>query len=290
MQNYVIITDSASDIPAPLVQDFDITLIPLQFTINETDYYDDPLDRKLPPEDFFALMRQGHQAQTAQVTANQFIAVFEPILQRGQDILYLGFSSKISGTYDSSALASQELAAKYPDRTLLTLDTKAASMGLALMVDLAVQQKKKGMSVQELYDWVKAQLPHLCHWFTVDDLVYLRRGGRVSAVASFIGTTLNIKPILHVDNEGALIPVGKVRGRKQSLESLAQKMAASCIDPEQQTVYICHADALQDAQTLEASIKSLIPVREVRLGMMGSTIGAHAGPGTIALFFIGQER
>jgi DegV family protein with EDD domain len=290
MQNYVIMTDSASDMPAHLVQEFGVTLIPLQFNINENDYYDDPLNRVLAPEDFYAMMRQGHMGRTAQVNTQQFIEVFDTILQSGQDLIYLGFSSKISGTYDASVMAAQQMTEKYPDRNVLTIDTKCASLGLTLLVDLAAQKKNEGMSVLELYEWVNAQLPRLCHWVTVEDLVYLKRGGRISAASSLVGKTLNIKPIIHVDNEGSLISVGKTRGRKQSLEFLAQKMSELCVSPEDQTVYICHADTLQDAQTLEASIKSLLTVKEVRISMMGPVIGSHVGPGTMALFFLGRER
>ena len=289
MHDYIIITDSASDMPADLVQEFGITPVPLQFTIAEREYYDDPLNRELSFEDFYALMRQGHQAKTAQITLPRFIEIFEPILQNGQDLIYLGFSSRISGTYNSSVMAAQELAPRYPDRTILTIDTKAASLGLTLLLDLAARQKKQGKSIHELHDWVLGQLPHCCHWFTVDDLIYLKRGGRVSSFEAVIGKTLNIKPIIHVDDEGALIPTGKTRGRRQSLEALARKTAELCSDPDE-IIYIAHADALEEAQALEQALKDLLPVRQIRKGMMGATIGAHVGPGAMAIFFVGQHR
>jgi DegV family protein with EDD domain len=289
VQDYVIFTDSCSDIPADLVQEFGVTVIPLQFTIAGQEYFDDPLNRDLPLEDYYALMRQGHQALTAQITMPRFIETFEPVLQRGQDLIYLGFSSKISGTYGSSYVAAQELASKYPDRTILTIDTKTASTGLTLLLDLAVRQKKQGKTIKELYDWVLAQLPHISHWFTVDDLIYLKRGGRVSSFEAVIGKTLNIKPIIHVDDEGSLVPVGKVRGRKQSIDALARKAIELCLDPGQ-PIYIAHADMYEDALALEKSIKALVPVQNVHISFIGPVIGAHVGPGALTYFFIGKGR
>ncbi|MCL1789814.1 MAG: DegV family protein [Peptococcaceae bacterium] len=289
MQDYVLFTDSCSDIPADLAQEFGVIVVPLQFSIDGQDYYDDPLNRDLSQEDFYAKMRQGHRAITAQVTTPSFVEMFEPVLQRGQDLLYLGFSSKISGTYSSSYIAAQELAPKYPDRTILTIDTKTASTGLTLLLDLAHQQKKQGKTIQELYDWVLAQLPHISHWFTVDDLIYLKRGGRVSSFEAVIGKTLNIKPIIHVDNEGALIPVGKVRGRRQSLDTLVRKVVDFCVDPTQ-PVYIAHADAYEDALAMEKSLRACLPVQDVHIDYIGPVIGAHVGPGAVTLFFVGKER
>jgi len=290
MPDYVIVTDSASDMPKELVEELEIGITPLQFSIAGHSYFDNPLQRDLDPLDFYRMMREGNVAKTSQVNIDQFTEFFEPILQSGKDILYIGFSSGLSGTVSSGFTAAQELTAKYPQQKIIVIDTLAASLGMTLLVYHAVQKKREGLSIDVVAEWVRRQMPHTCHWVTVEDLVYLKRGGRISATASIVGSVLNVKPIIHVDNEGRLVVKSKVRGRKQSLETLANKMQEFCIDPTEQTVFICHADALEDAQIIGSLIQSTLRVKEVKYGLMGPVIGAHTGPGALALFFFGRHR
>ena len=214
----------------------------------------------------------------------------EPVLQAGQDVLYLGFSSALSGTYNAGALACAQLAEKYPDAKLYAVDTLCASLGQGMLIYLAVQQKRAGKSIEEVRDYVEENKLHLCHWFTVDDLHHLHRGGRVSATSAVLGTMLNIKPVLHVDDEGRLIFVEKVRGRRTSLKALLQHMEATAIAPETQTIFISHGDCLEEAQLLGQMIRDKLHVQDVVINYVGPVIGAHSGPGTLALFFLGTKR
>ena len=213
----------------------------------------------------------------------------EPILQAGEDILYLGFSSALSSTYNAGALAAEQLAEKYPDRKILTVDTLSASMGQGLLVYLTVQQKRAGATIEEARDFAEKNKFHLCHWFTVDDLHHLRRGGRVSATSAVLGTVLNIKPVLHMDNEGRLIFMEKVRGRRASIKRMLEKMRETAIEPEKQIVFMSHGDCIEDAEYLAGRIREEWNV-EVVINYVGPVIGSHSGPGTLALFFLGTER
>ena len=214
----------------------------------------------------------------------------EPHLQAGEDILYLGFSSALSGTYNAGAVAAQQLAEKYPERKLYAVDTLSASMGQGLLVYLTVQQKRAGATIEQARDYAEAQKLHLCHWFAVDDLNHLHRGGRVSATPAVLGTVLNIKPVLHMDNEGGLIFMEKVRGRRNSIKRMLEKMRETAIEPEKQIVFMSHGDCLEDAEYLAGRIREEWGVKDVVINYVGPVIGAHSGPGTLALFFLGTER
>ena len=212
------------------------------------------------------------------------------MLQQGTDVLYLAFSSGLSGTYNASRLMFEELAEQYPERKVVTVDTLAASMGEGLLVYLAVQQKKQGKSLEEVAKWVEDNRLKLSHWFTVDDLNHLKRGGRVSGAAAFFGTMLNIKPVLHVDDEGHLIPMEKVRGRRQSLDALVDHMAKTGIDNAHQTVFISHGDCQSDVEYVADQIRRRFGTKDIHTNYIGPVIGTHSGPGTVALFFLAQNR
>lgn len=290
MENYVILTDSTTDLPADLIEKHGIAVLPLFFTIAGKEYRNYPDGREMDDKAFYNSLREGNMAATTQITANTFIETFEPYLQNGRDVLYIGFSSALSGTYNSSVTAVEELSARYPERKIFTVDSLSASMGEGLLVYLASLEKEKGRTIEEVRDWVLNNRLRLCHWFTVDDLNHLKRGGRVSATTAFIGTMLGIKPILHVDDQGRLIPVGKTRGRNQSLEILVQKMAETSENPENQVIFISHGDSIEDARKVETLVREKLHVKDVVINYIGPVIGAHSGPGTIALFFLGSKR
>ena len=277
MREFTIFTDSSCDLSATMAQELGLTVLPLSVNIDGTSYENDLAGKALPFDTCYALLRAGKPATTSAVNVSQFVEAMEPVLQAGQDILYLGFSSA-------------QLAEQYPDAKLYAVDTLCASLGQGMLIYLAVQQKRAGKSIEEVRDYVEENKLHLCHWFTVDDLHHLHRGGRVSATSAVLGTMLNIKPVLHVDDEGRLIFVEKVRGRRTSLKALLQHMEATAIAPETQTIFISHGDCLEEAQLLGQMIRDKLHVQDVVINYVGPVIGAHSGPGTLALFFLGTKR
>ena len=288
MSDYVIVTDSSADLPASLVQELGAEVLPLSFTVQGKTYHNYPDDREMDPKVFYKMLRDGEMATTSAVNVAEYTAMLEPLLQAGKDVLVLAFSSGLSTTYQSSVIAVNELAEQYPDRKICTVDTLCASMGQGLMVWLAAQEQKKGKSLEEVRDWVEENKLRLCHWFTVDDLHFLKRGGRISAATAVVGTMLSIKPVLHVDDEGHLISMGKARGRGASLTALVDHMEQTVTDVD--TVFISHGDCLADAEKVAADVKKRFGTRDVVINTIGPVIGAHAGPGTVALFFLGTKR
>ena len=238
--------------------------------------------------DLYQELREGGMATTSAVNVSDYTQMVEPILKEGKDVLILVFSSGLSSTYQSSVLAVEELREKYPDRKIYTVDTLCASLGQGLLVWHAVQEQKKGKSIEEVRDWVEENKLHLCHWFTVDDLHFLKRGGRISAATAVVGTMLSIKPVLHVDDEGHLISMGKARGRGASLTALVDHMEQTVTDVD--TVFISHGDCLADAEKVAADVKKRFGTKDVVINNVGPVIGAHSGPGTLALFFLGTKR
>lgn len=290
MADYRILTDSTADLTPALIQQLDVTVLSLTFTLEGADYADSVLAPQKTSKEFYDAMRAGSTPTTSQITPEAFKAAVEPLLKSGRDVLYLAFSSGLSGTYNASRIAFEELAAAYPQRKLLAVDTLAASMGEGLLVYLACRQRDAGKSIEDVARWVEENRLNLSHWFTVDDLVYLKRGGRVSGAAAFFGTVLNIKPVLHVDDEGLLIPMEKVRGRRQSLDALVEHMAKTAVEPAGQVVFISHGDCEADARYVADAIRTRFGTREIYLGDIGPVIGSHSGPGTVALFFVAKHR
>ena len=290
MGTYRIVTDSTTDLTPELIQELDVQVIPLCYIMEGKTYHNIPGGGEMTDREFYAKLRAGSMSTTTQVNSEEFLRVFTPLLEAGQDVLYIGFSSGLSGTCQSAALAREELKQRFPGRRLEVFDSRCASMGEGLLVYHAAKLQQAGKSLDEVLSWLKENVLNLCHWFTVDDLNHLKRGGRVSTATALVGTMLGIKPVLHVDNEGHLIPVSKVRGRKQSLDALVRRMEDTALDPAGQMVFISHGDCLEDARYVERQIREKLGVRQVELGFIGPVIGAHSGPGTVALFFLGKER
>lgn len=290
MSGYVIVTDSSCDMTAQMAQELDIQVAPLSVLLEGRTYKNYLDGREIAFSDFYAALRGGKLAKTSAVNIEDFVQLFTPILEAEQDILYLGFSSALSATYQCGASAMEMLRERYPQRKLYAVDTLCASLGQGLMVYYAALKKREGLSIEQVRDYVEQNKLHLCHWFTVDDLHFLKRGGRISATTEIIGTMLSIKPVMHVDDEGRLIKVEIAKGRKGSIRRLKEKMAQSAVNPQDQVVFISHGDCLAEAQSLADMIKEQLGVKEVVLNYVGPVIGAHSGPGTIALFFLGDKR
>lgn len=288
MANFVIYTDSACDINADILSDWGVPYRSLTFRFSDSEK--EYSNEDMPTKEFYDKMRAGSVAKTAAVNSESFASEFEKILSEGNDLLYLGFSSGLSTTFNSARLAAGELRDKYPERKIIVIDTLAASAGQGLIVYLAVKEKEKGATIEEVAAFVENLIPRMGIWFTVDDLVYLKRGGRVSPTVAFVGNLLGIKPVLYMDDAGHLIPVLKVRGRKTSITTLADKYTELAATKEEGTVFISHGDCLADAQALSDIIFSRHGVKAEIITDVGPVIGAHSGPGTLALFFVGNKR
>ena len=287
MPNYKIVTDSASDLPEQMLSLLDLTIAPLHVNFRGQTLVDSVGDGL---KELYDGWRQGEASTTSAVNPEGWAAAIEPVLQAGQDVLVLAFSSGLSTTYQSAVIAAGELAEKYPGRKINVVDTLSAALGQGLLVWYACKKRDEGLSLEELTAWVEENKLHLCHWFTVDDLMYLKRGGRVSATTALVGTMLKIKPVLHVDDEGHLINMLKARGRKASIEALAKKLEELGGGYDNSTVFICHGDCIGDAEYLSRILKEKFGTENVFIGNLGAVIGSHAGPGTLALFFMGEKR
>ncbi len=290
MSEYVIMTDSSCDLPAALADQMELTVLPLYVDVDGQKYTNYLDEREIAFSEIYAKLRTKCPAKTSAVNMNDFMGPMEELLKAGKDVLYIGFSSGLSGTYNAGAMAAKELAERYPDRKLYTVDSLCASMGQGLLVYHAWQEKQKGRSIEEVRDFVEDNKLHLCHWFTIDDLMFLKRGGRISGATAIVGSMLSIKPVMHVDNEGHLIKVGTARGRKASIKALADEAGKRGIDLENQVIFISHGDCIEEANYLADIMRNRFNVKDVVISYVGPVIGAHSGPGTIALFFLGTER
>ena len=289
MRYYTIVTDSSCDLPAPLLEKMGIRVVPLAVNLDGKTYFNYPDGRAIGFEEYYAQLRSGKQATTSAVNMSLFRTVMEAELIAGHDVLYLGFSSGLSGTFNAGAMAARELQEESPEFELIAVDTLCACMGQGLLVYLAALEKAGGKSMHEVRDFVEAQKLHICHWYTVDDLQHLKRGGRIGGTTARLGTMLNIKPVMNMDNEGKLAAVSKARGRAAALRALVDKMGEQAIEPEKQTVFIAHADCYDDAHKVAEMIHERFGSKSL-INYIGPVIGAHAGPGTVALFFVGKER
>ena len=290
MNHFIITTDTTSDLPAAYVEQHQIGMLSLTYTINDTTY---SWEHPLPVKEFYDCMRQGSLPTTSQANPEEAAAVFEKIIkEQNADILHIAFSSGLSGSYNSARLAAGELSEKYPDRKIIVIDSLCASLGEGLLVHKAVTLKEQGHTLEETADWIEANKLHLVHNFTVNDLFHLYRGGRVSKTAAFLGTMISLKPLLHVDDEGHLIPLSKVRGRKKSLIALVdamEKQIGSWRD-KNDIIFISHGDCEEDAQFLAKLVQERLHPKQIVIQVIGPVIGAHSGPGTLALFFLATER
>lgn len=290
MRDYIIVTDATSDIPNEMANELNVKVVPMSFSLGEKNYNHYPDYRELDIKTFYDKQRAGQTSLTTQINVAVYLDFFEEIIKSNKDVLYISFSSALSSTYQSSVLAAKELNEKYPDFKIITIDSKAATLGETLLVKLAAQKKSEGMNIEDLSKWVADNHLKVCHYFTVDDLNHLKRGGRMTAMTAFIGTALDIKPILHVNDEGKLIPLDKVRGRKKALKVLFNYLAELSENLEEQTIFIGHGDCIEDARYLESLIKEAYKVKEVIIHPIGPIIGSHTGPGAITLFFLGKHR
>ena len=287
MSEYKIITDSGCDLPKEMLSQLGVQTVPL-FVNFRGESLEDSVDEGI--KEIYNGLRNGEAASTSAVNPDRWMEKMESVLAEGMDVLTITFSSGLSTTYQSAVIAGNELKEKYPDRKILVVDSLAASLGQGLLIWYACKKKEEGLSVEELAAWVEENRLHLCHWFTVDDLMYLKRGGRVSAATALVGTMLQIKPVLHVDDEGHLINVSKARGRKASVQALAEKAVSLGVGYDNSTMFICHGDCIEDAEYLCNLVKEKCGVKDVFIGYTGAVIGSHSGPGTLALFFMGEHR
>ena len=283
---YILITDSACDITPEKLREWNVELVRMPFLF--TDDGKEHLDHDLSMPEFYAQMRDGRVAKTSGVNQDTFENAFTPFLEAGKDVFYLAFSSGLSVTAQNGKHAAEALQEKFPERKIRVVDSLCASAGQGLFVYLAVQNRDKGMTIDENADAMEADKLHLCHWFTVEDLKYLKRGGRISTATALLGTALNVKPVLHVDNEGHLIKMTQTHGRKKSIRKMAEALGES-IYPDT-PIFISHGDCEDDAQLLARILKEEYGKDVNLITFIGSVIGAHSGPGTLALFFRGKER
>ena len=290
MSDFVILTESSADLSPQLVEKLGITVLPLSFILDGKTYQDYPDQREMESHDFYEQLRQGKTATTSAVNVHDYTVALEKLLKEGHDVLVMSFSSGLSSTYQSSVLAVDELREAYPDRKFYTVDTLSASLGQGLLVCLAANERNNGKSIEEVRDWVEHNRLKLCHQFTVDDLHFLKRGGRISATTAAVGSILQIKPVLHVDDEGKLVSIGKARGRAAALRALVDKMEQTAIEPGSQTVFISHGDCPEAAEQVAQMVRDRFGIQNIVINHIGPVIGAHSGPGTVALFYVGAER
>lgn len=287
---YYISTDSACDLPPSYLREPLFRVVALTYEINRKEYYNN-LEGGVSSHDFCEMMRVGAAPTTSQISPARWCEEFDPILKEGYDILHLGFSSGLSGSTNAASVAAGELKERYPDRKIIVIDSLTASLGHGMMVHLALKKRAEGADLDEAAEYARSIIQNICHYFTVDDLVYLRRGGRVSKASAVLGSILGIKPVLHVDEAGHLIPIAKVRGRQASLNALVERMAVKIkgrSDPD--IVFISHADCEDEAKSLADEVRKRFNAKEILIHSIGPVVTAHSGPGTIAIFFMAGSR
>lgn len=289
MSEFVITTDNTADLPYSYYKEHGIDYMYLTYQIDGESF---GKYNELESKEFYNRMRNGSMPTTSQVNSEEAKEVLRPILEQGNDILHLAFSSGLSGTYNSVRLAAEELAEEFPERKIVVIDTLCASLGEGMFVEKAVELKEEGKTLEETAEWLEEHKLNFCHVFTVDDLFHLHRGGRVSKAAAVVGTMINLKPLLHVDNEGHLIPVSKMRGRKKSLQGLVSLMEERMGSWKDQNtkIFISHGDCPEDAEYVAKLIKEKLGYETGLINVIGSTIGTHTGAGVVALFFMGDYR
>lgn len=284
---YIISTDSTADLPASYVKEHGISVQFLSYAFGDTVY---GADNQMEPHAFYERMRSGEMPTTNACIPDEVQRSFETYLKEGYDILHISFSSGLSASYNNARIAANELAEQYPDRKIVLVDSLCASLGQGLLVHYAVTMKESGKSLEEVAEWLEQNKLHLCHQFTVDDLFHLHRGGRVSKATAILGTLINVKPVLHVDDEGHLTSVCNVRGRKKALLKLVDIMASQMEGYQNDIIFISHGDCLEDAEFVAAQVRERFGIENILIDYVSPTIGAHSGPGTVALFHLGRNR
>lgn len=288
MSDYVIFTDSACDIPTSVLAAWDIKYCCQTFVFDDSEHQYSNYD--MPANDFYDRMRNGGVAKTSAINSDTFRLAFTPELAAGRDVLYIAFSSGLSATYDAGRIAAMKLQAAYPQRKIIAVDSLSGSAGLGLLLYLTDLERKNGATIEQAAHFAEDLRLHICHWFTVDDLVYLKRGGRIGSAAAFVGGLLKIKPVLHVNDEGRLVSKFKVSGRHAALKALANQYGKLAAGPDGGTVFLSHGSCPEDARTLRKMLVERFDASVPLIVDIGPVIGAHSGPGTLALFFIGKER
>jgi DegV family protein with EDD domain len=289
LKKFKILIDSNCDLPSEYVLKNNIPYVSLMCNFKGKTFADE-FGKSIDYKYFYDEVRKGEMPTTSQVNSFTFEEAFKKYAEQGYDILYIAFSSALSGTHNSAVVAREAVLEQYKDINITIIDTKSASMGEGLIVYYAYEMMNNGSSLEEIANWIEANKLKVIHWFTVDDLNHLKRGGRVSAASAMIGSLLDIKPILQVDEEGRLIPISKAKGRKKSIKILAQKLKENIVDPENQVIGISHGDCLEDVELLKRLISEEVKVKDFLIGNIGPGVGTHSGPGTLALFFIGKNR
>lgn len=284
--SYKIITDSCCDLSGEMAKELELAVVPLNVEMDGVSFE----DGQMSPKEFYDSLRAGKTAKTAAVNPERWGREMENALAAGEDVLVAAFSSGLSTTYQSAVIAAEELRERYPERKILVVDTLAASRGQGLLVYYAAKQRQAGKPMEEVAQWMEDHKWNLAHWFTVDDLMHLKRGGRVSAATAVMGTMLQIKPVLHVDDEGKLVSMSKARGRKAALNALADCVEKTQLPGENDVMFICHSDCAADAEFVAGLVKKRFGVKEVYIHDIGSVIGSHTGPGTVGLFFLAEHR
>ena len=287
--SFVLVTDSSANLPEDLIKKFDIKIISLSFFVDNEEYLSYKEDETTDISKFYKMMRSGKVIKTSLINEDTFIKNFEKYLREGHDILYIGMTSGISGTYNASVLASDSLKEMYPDRRIVTIDSLSVSLGLGLLVYYAALLKEKGKSIDEIKEWIEDNKLKMRHQFTVEDLMFLKRGGRIPATVAIIGSVLNIKPLLKVDKTGILVNIGKARGRKNSLDKIFETLECA-EDIENQYIGITHGDCIDDVNYLVNKIKEKYKPKDIIINYVDPVIGAHSGPGTMALFFLAKDK
>ena len=288
MADYILFVDSTCDMPADTLAQWGVKSLELTFRFDDSER--EYLDSEISSKEFYDMMRSGKCAKTSAINVERFKDAFRELLKLGNDILYLGFSSGLSTTYNSARIAAEELSEEFPERKIIAVDSLCASAGFGLLLYLGYEKKQSGASIEETAAFFRDNALSICHWFTVDDLTYLKRGGRISPAVAFVGGVLGIKPVLHVDDEGHLVSVSKVRGRKAAIKALADKYTELAKDTENGTVYYCQADCMHDAEELDAILMERHGITADKIVDVGPVIGSHSGPGTLAIFFVGKNR
>lgn len=287
MREFVITADSTVDLPKEWLEEKGVQILSLSYIIDGETYSD---MNGLSHKEFFARIKSGSMPTTSQINPDEAKAAFEKIIKEGKDILHLGFSSGLSGSYNSERIASEDLKEEYPEAEVRVIDTLCASMGQGLLLYKALELKEQGKSLSEIADWIEENKLHICHNVTVDDLYHLHRGGRVSKATAIVGTMVKIKPIIHMSNEGKLAVIGKERGRKKSMAVLLDKMEKQMQGYENNVVMITHGDCEEDAEYVASQIRERFGIDNIIINGIGSVIGSHTGAGVIAVFFMGNER
>lgn len=290
MEKFKIVTDSCIDLPLRTIDELDIEVVPLLLTVNGRDYRNYPDEREIRSHDFYDFLRQGAIPTTSSLNPSEQESPMEKWLAKGIDVLCISFSSALSGTYQSAVIAQKALRERFPERKIVVIDSLCASMGQGMLVTYAARLQKAGKTIEEVSEWVNDHRQKVCHLFTVGDLMFLKRGGRLSSGKALLGTLFQMKPLLHVNTEGKLVPTGTVRGRRQAISRMVDRMVETIVDPDDQIIYISHGDCLEEAEEMRDKIEERVKTGSILINPVGPVIGSHSGVGTLALFYLGKDR